>query len=137
MTPFMQQVDELLSQGASGTSVATLPCVSRKVGEALHNQVELRALAEQLVCEANAILRDVGMSMDLVDSADSDRLAFTLSCGHNRVWVITDVVGRTARARLGAPLLGAGERQIAGPEALADLLLGLIATELSDRRAAV
>jgi hypothetical protein len=133
MTPFMQQIDDVLSETAPGAWVDTVPCTPSTLGEGLHNQVELRALAEQLVCEGNAILREHGLSLDLIDAPDTERLAFTLVCGRNRAWVVTDVAGRMARARLDAPILGPGERQIAGPDALAGLLLSLVKAELASR----
>jgi hypothetical protein len=136
MTPFMQQVDDVLSSDAADPLIETVPCTPRTLGEGLHNQVELRALAEQLVCEGNTLLRDAGMCLELIDTPDTGRLAFTLVCGRNRAWVVTDVVGRTARARLDAPILGAGEREIAGPEGLVGLLLGLITAERANRNAA-
>lgn len=129
MTPFMQQVDDVLNERASDVPVDTIASARRTLGQGLHNQVELRALAEQLVSEGNTVLRGHGLALHLVDSADSERLAFTLSCGRARAWVATDVVGRSARARLDAPTLGVSEREIAGPESLAGLLLSLIAAE--------
>ncbi|HVE26843.1 MAG TPA: hypothetical protein VNC22_15640 [Sporichthya sp.] len=137
MTPFMQQVEESLSDGPSYPSFETVPCVSRTLGEGLHNHVELRALAEQLVCEGNAVLRPHGLSLELIDTPDIGRLGFTLVCGRTRAWVVTDVVGRSARARLDAPILGSGEREIAGPEALAGLLISLIDAERATRGTAV
>ena len=119
MTPFMQQVEDILSENPPDLSVETVPCSPRPLGEGVHRQVELRALAEQLVCEGNVVLRPHNLSLELIDSVDTERLAFTIVSGRNRAWLVTDVVGRTARARLDAPILGAGERDIAGPEALA------------------
>lgn len=133
MTPFMKAVDDVLSENAPDASVETVPCTPRTLGEGLHNQVELRALAEQLVCEGNAVLGAHGLLLELIDTPDTERLAFTLACGRNRAWLVTDVVGRTARARLDAPILGAGEREIAGPAALAGLLLSLIGAERASR----
>ncbi len=129
MTPFMQQVDDVLNDRASDAPVETITSTRRGLGQGLHNQVELRALAEQLVCEGNAVLGEHGLSLELVDSADTERLAFTLSCGRARAWVVTDVIGRSAKARLDAPTLGVSEREIAGPESLAGLLLSLIVAE--------
>jgi hypothetical protein len=133
----MQQVEESLRSGPSYPSVETAPCIPRTIGEGLHNQVELRALAEQLVCEGNAVLRSRGLSLELIDTPDIGRLGFTLVCGRCRAWVVTDVVGRSARARLDAPILGSGEREIAGPEALAGLLISLIDAERASRGSAV
>jgi hypothetical protein len=127
MTPFMQQVDDVLNENASDAPVETIVSTRRTLGEGLHNQVELRALAEQLVCEGNAVLGPHGLALELVDMADTERLAFTLSCGRARAWVVTDVIGRGAKARLDAPTLGVSEREIAGPDSLAGLLLSLIA----------
>ena len=131
MTPFMQQVDDVLNERAPDAPVETVTSTRRTLGEGLHNQVELRALAEQLVCEGNAVLGEHGLALELVDTADTERLAFTLSCGRARAWVVTDVVGRSAQARLDAPTLGISEREIAGPESVAGLLLSLISAERS------
>lgn len=136
MTPFMQQVAESLEDAPAYPSIDTVPCLPRTLGEGLHNHVELRALAEQLVCEGNAVLRPHGLCLELIDTPDIGRLGFTLVCGRTRAWVVTDVVGRSARARLDAPILGCGEREIAGPEALAGLLISLIDAERAFRGAA-
>lgn len=136
MTPFMQQVDDVLNEIAPDAPVETVTSERRTLGQGLHNQVELRALAEQLVCEGNAVLAGHDLSLQLVDTADTERLAFTLSCGRARAWVVTDVIGRSARARLDAPTLGVSEREIAGPESLAGLLLSLIVAERAARNTA-
>lgn len=136
MTPFMQQVDDVLNEIALDAPVETVTSERRTLGEGLHNQVELRALAEQLVCEGNAVLAEHGLSLQLVDTADTERLAFTLSCGRARAWVVTDVIGRSARARVDAPTLGVSDREIAGPSSLAGLLLSLIRAERAARNTA-
>jgi hypothetical protein len=131
----MQQIEDSFQDGPSYPSFETVPCVSRGIGEGLHHHVELRALAEQLVCEGNAVLHSRGLRLELIDTPDIGRLGFTLVCGRTRAWVVTDVVGRTARARLDAPILGSGEREIAGPDALAGLLISLIDAERASRGA--
>jgi hypothetical protein len=133
MTPFMRQVDDVLSENASDAAIETIRSTRRSLGEGLHNQVLLRALAEQLVCEGNAVLGDHGLALQLVDIADTERLAFILACGGARAWVVADVLGRTAEARLDVPTFGITRREIAGPEALAGLLLSLIAAERARR----
>jgi hypothetical protein len=131
MTPFMQQVDEVLRESSGTSTITTVPSTLRTLGEGLHNQVELRAVAEQLVCEANTVLREHGLCLELDDTPSDGRLEFRVSCGHTRAWIVTDVTGRRARAHLDVWSEPSLQRELEGPGALAALLLGLIQAERS------
>jgi hypothetical protein len=128
MTPFMKKVDDVLRGQALSSTPDSSRSALRPLGEALHNQVELRALAEQLVSEANVVLNDHGTHLDLVDEPGGENLSFTVSCGHARAVVVTALSGRQAWGRL---IWGDDEREmreLTGTEALADLILGLVAS---------
>jgi hypothetical protein len=126
MTPFMEKLYQLLTDLPSDQyDVDTVPAVPRTLGEGLHNQVELRALAEQLVCEGNVVLAPFELHLTLTDSTELDGLAFVLACGRARAAVVTDVAGRSARAHVDIAGHDLVDREIAGPEALADLLVTL------------
>src|SRR5215472_14900130 len=66
MTPFMHRVQALLDGGAAPRAV-TAPSEPRPVPVAIDSQVIVRSLAEQLVSEANAALRDHGDLISLDD----------------------------------------------------------------------
>ena len=127
MTPFMQRVDDLVQGASDRPLLESSASQDKSIGQGLHEQVELRGLAEQYTSEANVVLRGGGPLVQLSDEAGGEHLAFSLTCGRSRAIVVTDISGRQARARL---LVNGNEdeqREIAGPEGLATLLLGLIA----------
>ncbi|MEV0183178.1 hypothetical protein AB0I54_28365 [Streptomyces sp. NPDC050625] len=128
MTPFMLSVIALL-EGERATEPATEPSRSRAVAEATDTQVLVRSLAEQLVCEANAILREHGTTFSLVDEAGPGNLAFTIGFGDSSARVQTEVHGHTAVGRLIAPGLPDDEPlQLTTEDELQSLLLSLITT---------
>ena len=116
---------------------------------ATHAQVTLRSLAEQLVCEANAVLGDGGDVVDLDDQCGPDALAFTLTfrdrsavvrtaglptAGLPTAGLRTAVSGRCAQARLlvvGEP--ARGPRRLADEGQLRALVLTLIAQGTAPR----
>jgi hypothetical protein len=59
VTPFMQAVQDVLD-GCAAVAPVTERSRPGPVPAATDAQVKIRILAEQLVCEANAVLRDTG-----------------------------------------------------------------------------
>jgi hypothetical protein len=122
----MLAVQSLLD-GEEAPAPATEPAAPRSVAVATDEQVIIRSLAEQLVSEANAILREHGEVFSLVDDSDSDELAFTVGFADRRARIRTAMSGREAIAQL----IIAGERdqdpkRLAGEEELRALLLSLL-----------
>ncbi|PBC77062.1 hypothetical protein BX265_1797 [Streptomyces sp. TLI_235] len=127
MTPFMISVMSLLD-GVLPPAPETEPSQACPVAVATDAQVVVRALAEQLVCEANVVLRDHGTPFTLADEAGPGGLSFTIGYGDVEARVETTVSGRTAVARLTAPgLPDDGQRRLTSEDELQALLLGLIA----------
>jgi hypothetical protein len=129
MTPFMARVAELASgPPASGPPVVVSAPKPWAVG--LDDQVALRSLAEQLVCEANAVLSAAGQRIALEDELAEQVLAFTISYRGRRARIATRREGGAARASLDqcgprAPRLV----ELAGPAALEDLIAALVSAD--------
>jgi hypothetical protein len=88
--------------------------------------VAVRSLAEQLVCEANAVLPPEAV-LSLADEVADGRLDFTISCGPHRVRVSTTFGGGSSFGRL----LRDGQAEGAAVEledadALPDLIVSLL-----------
>ncbi|WP_433273890.1 hypothetical protein ACQPZA_23740 [Pseudonocardia xinjiangensis] len=127
MTPFMLAVQALLD-GADVPQPETEPSVPRTVAVATDRQVVIRSLAEQLVCEANAMLRNQGSVIDLVDDSRPGELAFTLSYDGRDARVQTVLSGRVAIGTLVVPGLPQDQpRQLTTEEEVQALLLSLLA----------
>lgn len=127
MTPFMLAVQSLLD-GAAAPEPRTEETMPTTVAVATDTQVIVRSLAEQLVSEANAMLREHGRTIDLVDTTGPDRLSFTLAYGDHTARVETSMSGHTAVARL----VVAGReterpRRLSSEDELQALVLSLIA----------
>lgn len=127
MTPFMVDVRARLA-GEPTPLPETEPSRARTVAVATDTQVIVRSLAEQLVSEANAILREHDAEpITLVDHSGPGELAFTLGHGDRSARVQTVMSGHTAVGRL----LIAGEpqgepRQLRTEEELRALVLNLL-----------
>ncbi|MFE9322491.1 hypothetical protein ACIHDR_24475 [Nocardia sp. NPDC052278] len=127
MTPFMIAVRELLA-GAEIPVPETQPSRPRPIPEATDNQVVIRSLAEQLICEANAVLSDRGDTMSLVDDSGPHEFAFTLGYRHRSARIRTELSGRAGTAELslsGKPVHET--RELGGEAALQALVLSLLA----------
>jgi hypothetical protein len=119
MTPFMLAVDNLV-HGVPAPVPRMAASTERGVAEATHTQVEVRSLAEQLVSEANAVLRD---------EAGVGRLGFTLAYRDRAARVHTEIAGRTATARITLPgTSSTGPVELSSADELRALLLTLIVT---------
>lgn len=126
MTPFMFAVQGLLD-GDEAPEYRTEPSRPESVARATHTQVEVRSLAEQLVSEANAILRELGGAITLVDDSGPGELAFTLGYADRTARVRTALSGRTAVAQLLIPGQPEGEpRRLTDEHELQALVLGLL-----------
>src|ERR1700740_1122110 len=107
----MVAVRELLD-GARAVGPHTQPSRRRPVPEATATQVVIRSLAEQLVCEANAVLVDHGDTVSLIDDSGPDEFAFTLGYRDRSARIKTTLSGRTGIAQLdfhGTPVRGRGD----------------------------
>jgi hypothetical protein len=128
VTPFMITVQNLL-HGEPASAPRTVASTERSVAEATHTQVGVRSLAEQLVSEANVVLRDHGNVIELRDEASAGRLAFTLAYRDRTARVHTEMAGRTATARLTLPGAGIADPvELSSEHELRALVLTLIAT---------
>jgi hypothetical protein len=127
MTPFMHSVQDLLD-GKPAPGVATVRSEPGPVPAATDAQVIVRSLAEQLVSEANAVLRPSGDLIRLDDEVGPGGLTFTLGYRERNARVQTAVSGRSALARL--TIDGQAEdqpRRLSGAGELQALVLSLIA----------
>src|ERR1700757_1180578 len=123
----MIAVRELL-EGALAPMPHTQPSRRRPVPEATDTQVVIRSLAEQLVCEANAVLVDHGDTISLIDDSGPDEFAFTLGYRHRSARIKTPLPGRRATphpAWAGTP--AAENRELGGEDELRALVLTLLA----------
>lgn len=126
MTPFMLAVQSLLD-GEQVAAPATAPSAEVSVAVATDRQVIVRSLAEQLVSEANAVLREHGERISLVDDSGPGELAFTLGYADRYARIETHVSGHLAVARLVRPGLGEDQpRQLTGEDELQALVLSLL-----------
>jgi hypothetical protein len=122
----MLAVQEVLDGGAA-SEPATERSSPLPVPAAVDVQVMIRSLAEQLVCEANAVLRESGDVISLDDERGPGVLGFTLGYRGRLARVRTAVSGRFAEARLF--VLGEPDhdpRRVADEGELRALLLTLI-----------
>lgn len=128
MTPFMLSVQSLLD-GDPPSPAATTDTRPVPLPVAADAQMMVRSLAEQLVSEANALLREHGDVLSLDDEVGPGALAFTLGFRDRAARIQTVMSGRSAEARLiidghfeDAP------RRLSGEDELQALVLSLIDT---------
>lgn len=113
--------------GANPPEPDTQPSRHRSVAVAADRHVVIRSLAEQLVSEANAILRERGDGINLVDDTGVAELAFTLRYRNRVARVRTVLSGRTASMQLvktGTPV--DQPRELTSDDGLAALVLSLL-----------
>ena len=130
MTPFMLRVAELVGSDVEPDELpapATRPSVAYAVNEGTDRQIAIRALAEQLVCEANAVLDAADDHLSLEDEVGGSALACT---GHSRgrgARVSTRYLGGAAYGQIvGDGVATLEPRELVGPEALPDLIMLLL-----------
>ena len=127
MTPFMLAVQALLD-GEDAPQPETEPSRSCAVAVATDAQVIVRSLAEQLVSEANAILREHDTAISLVDDSGPGELAFTLRYDDRSARVQTVLSGHTAVGRIVGPGRPDDEpRQLTTEGEMQSLVLSLLA----------
>ncbi|QDQ98214.1 hypothetical protein [Tomitella fengzijianii] len=131
MTPFMLAVQDHLD-GAPATAPSTTPSAVRTLAAAADTQVLIRSLAEQLLCEANVVLRQHGAEFTLVDESGPGALTFTIACADRSARIATLVDARSATAHIQAPGI-AESRELAGEEQMQALLLSLVPATAGDR----
>ena len=141
MTPFMLRVAELIESDADVDeplpSPATVPSQVRSLSHGADYQVAIRSLAEQLVCEANAVLDEADDHLTLTDELSDGQLAFAVRYRGRQARVSTRFADGVAVGRLiGDGVESAEPRELAGAEALPDLLLLLIAESDTPRHPA-
>ncbi|ACY96120.1 MULTISPECIES: hypothetical protein [Thermomonospora] len=132
MTPFMVAVAQTCQAPDEAGRPRTVPSEPRSVSVGTERQVAVRSLAEQLVCEANAVLADFGEHIVLEDDTGAGVLGFVLSIRDRRAQVRTTYADGVARARLHWSVPGEAEQagpaiELAGPDDVADLILRLLA----------
>ncbi|MFC4942881.1 hypothetical protein [Pseudonocardia sp. GCM10023141] len=126
MTPFMLSVQALLD-GAPAPEAATTESRPIPMPVAADAQMMVRSLAEQLISEANAILREHGEVLSLTDEVGPGELTFTVGFGERAARVQTVMAGRSALVRLIVD--GRTEdvpRRLSGEDELQALVLNLI-----------
>jgi hypothetical protein len=127
MTPFMLAVQAVLDGGAVHAPRTELSR-PRGVAAAADTQVVIRALAEQLVSEANAVLSSHGSGFVLVDDTGQGELAFCVGYRDRVARVRTRVTGHGAVGEVILP----GEspspsRELRSEDELQAMLLSLLA----------
>ncbi|MBP6997383.1 MAG: hypothetical protein KBB39_14715 [Phycicoccus sp.] len=133
MTPFMMRVADLVGADPDDVDVDLAPMpltrISQKIATSTgaDRQVAIRALAEQLMCEANAVLPVGDEHLTLVDEVLPDELAFTLGYRGRGARVSTTFRDGTAFGRLvGDGFESETPHELEGPDALPDLLIRLL-----------
>ena len=132
MTPFMMRVAELVGadideEVSEPLAYRTRPSSAVSAGIGADKHVGIRALAEQLLCEANAVLDDSDDQMGLFDEATDGELAFTVTYRNRAVRVSTKFEDGKAYGRLiGDGVEPGADRELEGPDAVADLLVLLL-----------
>jgi hypothetical protein len=125
MTPFMLAVEACLA-GQASPGPATEDAEPQRVAVATNTQVMIRSLAEQLVSEANTILRSHGRAINLVDHCRPGELAFTLEYTDRCARIETTVAGRTALSRIAIAGAPSSSRRLSCDAEVAALILTLI-----------
>ena len=129
VTFFMQQLADSLGQPVDELEIpeiAVRPSTPVGRGTGTDRQVELRSLAEQLVCEANAVIQDRSALLTLTDEVGQNELAFTIASGDHTARVSTSYEGSETRGQIiSADLPTTEVYELAGPDALPDLIIRL------------
>lgn len=126
MTPFMTRIAELSDVPLTAPAVSA--STPKPWGVGVDAQVGMRSQAEQLVCEANAVLAETGQRVTLDDEVGTEALAFTLRFDDRVARIATRRVGEAAQARFD----GWGSRcsepvELADTDALEDVIALLVA----------
>jgi hypothetical protein len=130
VTPFMARVAGLGGGQPPGEPPVMLS-EPKPWAVGLDDQVTLRSLAEQLVCEANAVLSAAGQRIALDDELGGQALSFTITYQGRSARIATRREAGVARASLDhwgprPPQLV----ELAGPAALEDLIAALVSADI-------
>lgn len=131
MTPFMMRVADLIgAEGDLGPAPMPVTRVSQRIATSTgaDRQVAIRSLAEQLVCEANAVMAASDEHLSLSDETLPHELAFSVGYRGRAARVSTTFEDGTAIGRL----VGDGFEselpvELESADALPDLLIRLLA----------
>ncbi len=126
-TPFMLRVQATLDGEDTWVPLRVRPSAIRRVAEAAHEWVSLRARSEQVIAEANAMLAGRAPLVDLEDESGTGELAFVIRLGEcwarlamgrrdRRGWV---ELRRDGQSR-GEPV------EPVDPSVLEDLIIGML-----------
>ncbi|MDA8070243.1 MAG: hypothetical protein M0Z40_13735 [Actinomycetota bacterium] len=129
MTPFMDAVVRCVDEGGPVPEVMRQTSRSWPTATGTQRHAELRLLAEQLVCEANAVLPG-DSHISLVDVTSPSALEFELACQDRAVRVTTRFAGSYATTELGEGLFGERGTELCGPEQLEMVLLRLVVSSI-------
>lgn len=127
MTPFMHQVVAVVDGGQDEVvAPATRPSVPKPVSAGADEQVAIRSLAEQLVCEANAVLAGEDQ-ISLVDEVLDGRLGFTLRYRMRCARVQTQFwKDRSLSRLLGDANVSSGPQELKSADELENMILLLL-----------
>jgi len=130
MTAFMQRIATIVGSDVEPESIP-MPTtrISERIatGTGADRQVAIRSLAEQLVCEANAVLDSSDEHLSLVDETLPSELAFQVIYRGRAARVSTTFADGTAYGRLvGDGFESELAQELDGPEALPDLIVRLL-----------
>lgn len=128
MTFFMARLAEVL--GSDDIGEIPMPSMQPSAPRAFivgsDRHVALRSYAEQLVCEANAVIADPVSHLTLFDEVGGDELAFTIACNSHVARVATTFVGGRATGQIVSDdLPHETPTELSGPEAIPDLIVRL------------
>lgn len=131
MTPFMIRVAELIGaevdEQPEPLKYETRLSTGVPVNVGADRHVAIRALAEQLLCEANAVLDSSDDHLSLFDEVADGELAFNVTYRSRVMRTSTTFKDGVAYGRLLGDGVDPGPAQeLTGPEAVADLLILLL-----------
>ena len=131
MTPFMLRVADILGTDPGDPldvpAPALRPSVRRSTGKGNDLHHAYRGLTEQLLCEANAMLPAEDDHMTLVDDVVGNELIYSIFYRGRAAVISTSFGDGTTYGRVVADGLDNTEpHELAGPEAVEDLLLLLL-----------
>jgi hypothetical protein len=129
MTDFMQRIADLLRNDPAALRPPSLvEAVEKTTGQGAHDQVEHRAYAEQLLCEANAVLVPAtATALTLEDHAGTLDQVFTISYGSSWAQIATRFHDGKARSELLGSSVKEPDHQLLDGDALADLIVTIVA----------
>ncbi|NLW98609.1 MAG: hypothetical protein GXY39_02770 [Actinomycetales bacterium] len=133
MTPFMMRIAELVGADPDEVTDEIAPMPTTRISQRIatstgaDKQVAIRSLAEQLLCEANAVLPASDEHLTLTDETLPHELAFTVGYRGRGARVSTTFENGVAYGRLvGDGFESDVPRELDSPDDLPDLLVRLL-----------